>query len=97
MSISKQELKTLARLARLEFSEEEEEKFIPDFEEIIAFAGQINNEVEGDTSAIREVTARTVKWEDLREDEVEESLPCEKVTSNVTPQDGYFPVRRVVK
>lgn len=97
MSITQKELKTLARLARIEFSEEEEQKFIPDFEEIIAFADRINGEVEGDTSSIREITARTVEWEDLREDEVCESLPNEKVTSNVVPQDGYFPVRRVVK
>ena len=97
MSISRKEIKTLARLYRLEFSEEEEEKFIPDFEEIIAFADRINESVEGDTSSIREVTARTIAWEDLREDEVEESLPNEKITSNVEAQDGYFPVRRVVK
>lgn len=97
MSISRKEIKTLARLSRLEFSEEEEEKFIPDFEEIIAFADRINESVEGDTSSIREVTARTIAWEDLREDEVTESLPNEKITSNVEAQDGYFPVRRVVK
>lgn len=97
MSISQKEIKTLARLSRLEFSEEEEEKFIPDFEEIIAFADRINLSVTGDTSSIREVAARTIAWEDLREDEVEESLPNEKITSNVEAQDGYFPVRRVVK
>ena len=97
MSISQKEIKTLARLSRLEFSEEEEERFIPDFEEIIAFADRINESVEGDTSSIREVTARTIAWEDLREDEVTESLPNEKITSNVEAQDGYFPVRRVVK
>ncbi|MGN0806766.1 MAG: Asp-tRNA(Asn)/Glu-tRNA(Gln) amidotransferase subunit GatC [Candidatus Coproplasma sp.] len=97
MSISQKEIKTLARLSRLEFSEEEEEKFIPDFEEIIAFADRINGEVVGDTSSIREVSARTIAWQDLREDEVEDSLPNEKITSNVQAQDGYFPVRRVVK
>lgn len=97
MSISQKEIKTLARLSRLEFSEEEEEKFIPEFEEVIAFAARINGEVVGDTASIKEVTARTVAWEDLREDEVRESLPNEKVTSNVEAQDGYFPVRRVVK
>ncbi|MGN1373601.1 MAG: Asp-tRNA(Asn)/Glu-tRNA(Gln) amidotransferase subunit GatC [Candidatus Coproplasma sp.] len=97
MSISQKEIKTLARLSRLEFSEEEEEKFIPDFEEIIAFADRINESVSGDTSSIREVAARTIAWEDLREDEVEESLPNEKITSNVEAQDGFFPVRRVVK
>lgn len=97
MSITEKEIKTLARLSRLVFSDEEIEKFAPEFEEIIDFANKINEQVAGDTGTIREVVARTVKWEDLREDEVKESLPNEKITSNVQAENGYFPVRRVVK
>ncbi|MCM1438181.1 MAG: Asp-tRNA(Asn)/Glu-tRNA(Gln) amidotransferase subunit GatC [Roseburia sp.] len=97
MSVTQKEIKTLARLSRLEFSEEEIERFAPEFEEIIEFANAINGQVEGDTGTIREVVTRTVKWEDLREDEVKESLPNEKITSNVQAENGYFPVRRVVK
>ncbi|MDE6074819.1 MAG: Asp-tRNA(Asn)/Glu-tRNA(Gln) amidotransferase subunit GatC [Clostridia bacterium] len=97
MSVTQKEIKTLARLSRLEFSDDEIEKFAPEFEEIIEFANRINEQVEGDTGSIREVVSRTVKWEDLREDEVKESLPNEKITSNVQAEGGYFPVRRVVK
>lgn len=97
MSVTQKEIKTLARLSRLEFSDEEIEKFAPEFEEIIDFANRINEQVAGDTDTIREVVTRTVKWEDLREDEVVESLPNEKITSNVQAENGYFPVRRVVK
>lgn len=97
MSVTQKEIKTLARLSRLEFSDEEIEKFVPEFEEIIDFANRINGQVAGDTGTIREVVTRTVKWEDLREDEVKESLPNEKITSNVQSENGYFPVRRVVK
>lgn len=97
MSVTQKEIKTLARLSRLEFSDGEIEKFAPEFEEIIDFANTINAQVEGDTGSIREVVARTVKWEDLRGDEVKESLPNEKITSNVQAENGYFPVRRVVK
>ncbi len=97
MSVTQKEIKTLARLSRLEFSDEEIEKFAPEFEEIIDFANRINEQVEGDTDTIREVVTRTVKWEDLREDEVKESLPNEKITSNVQKENGYFHVRRVVK
>ena len=97
MSVTQKEIKTLARLSRLEFSDEEIEKFAPEFEEIIDFANRINEQVAGDTDTIREVVTRTVKWEDLREDEVKESLPNEKITSNVQTENGYFPVRRVVK
>ncbi len=97
MSVDQKTIKTLARLSRLEFSDEEIEKFAPEFEEIIDFANRINEQVSGDTESIREVVTRTVGWEDLREDEVKESLPNEKITSNVQAENGYFPVRRVVK
>ena len=97
MSVTQKEIKTLARLSRLEFSDEEIEKSAPEFEEIIEFANAINVQVEGDADSIREVVTRTVKWEDLREDEVKESMPCEKITSNVQAENGYFPVKRVVK
>lgn len=97
MSVTQKEIKTLARLSRLEFTDEEIEKFAPEFEEIIDFANRINEQVSGDTGTIREVVTRTVRWEDLREDEVKESLPNEKITSNVQAENGYFPVKRVVK
>ena len=97
MPITQKEIKTLARLSRLEFSDGEIERFASEFEEIIEFANRINGQVEGDASSICEVVTRTVKWEDLREDEVKESLPNEKITSNVEAENGYFPVRRVVK
>lgn len=97
MAISEKEIKTLARLARLDFSEEETAKFVPEFEEIIEFANSINSQVQGDTSSIREVTMRIARLDELRADEVQESLPSEKVTSNVHSDNGYFAVRRVVK
>lgn len=97
MAISEKEIKTLARLARLDFSEEETAKFVPEFEEIIEFANSINGQVQGDTSSIREVTTRIAQLDELRADEVQESLPSEKVTSNVHSDNGYFAVRRVVK
>lgn len=97
MAITEQEIKNLAKLAKLNFSEDEMQSFAGEFEEIIEFANGINASVSGDTSTIREVVARTVRWEDLRGDEVVESLPNEKVTSNVRAENGYFPVKRVVK
>jgi aspartyl-tRNA(Asn)/glutamyl-tRNA(Gln) amidotransferase subunit C len=97
MAISKGEIKTLARLCRLEFDDDKCEKFAPEFEEIIEFANRINEQVEGDTESIREVTSRTIDWEDLRPDMVKESLPDEKILSNVEGENGYFSVKRVVK
>ena len=97
MSVTRQQIKTLARLARLDFDDKKCEEFAPRFEEIIAFADTINNSVEGDTDTIREVIDRTAEWKELREDVVEESLPQGKILSNVDSENGYFPVKRVVK
>ena len=95
--ITAKEIKSLARLAKLDFSDERCEEFKGEFEEIIAFANAINSSVVGDTSAIREVGGEEVHDETLRQDVVSESLPNEKITSNVEAEGGYFPVRRVVK
>lgn len=97
MAITSKELQTLVRLAKLEFPEEELEKFRGGFEEMISFCDGINSEIEGDTSSIREVDSREIEWEDLREECVEESLPNEKILSNVQGERGYFAVKRVVK
>jgi aspartyl-tRNA(Asn)/glutamyl-tRNA(Gln) amidotransferase subunit C len=97
MAISVAEIKTLAKLCKLDFDDEKCREFAPEFEEIIEFANRINEQVEGDTDSIREVNSRTIDWEDLRSDEVTESLPNEKILSNVQGENGYFSVKRVVK
>ncbi len=97
MAITEKELKTLAKLSRLEFSEEELAGFKSGFEEMIEFCDGINSEIGGDTSSIREVGSMQTEWKDLREDVVEESLPNEKILSNVHGERGYFAVKRVVK
>ena len=97
MAVSEKEFKTLARLARLSFEDKEIADFVKEFDEIIDFANAVNNEIEGDSADIREVPARTIAWEDLREDEVIDSLDPQKILSNVNSDNGYFPVKRVVK
>lgn len=95
--ITQEEIKSLARLAKLSFTDEELQSFSSEFVEIIAFADEINGQIEGDTDSIREVAERAVALNDLRADEVCESLPEEKVTANALSENGYFSVRRVVK
>ena len=46
--ISKEEVIKLAKLARLDFSDDELDKIIKDMDDIIAFADTINNSVEGE-------------------------------------------------
>lgn len=97
MSIGEEEIKALARLAKLDFDAERCRDFAGGFAEIIAFANTVNTEIAGDASSIKEVGGEFVSYENLRGDEAEESLSNEKITSNVSAQDGYFPVGRVVK
>lgn len=97
MTVTREEIKNLARLARLEFDDERCAAFEGEFEEIVRFANAVNCEIAGDTDTIREVGGREIALEDLRSDEVRESLPNEKITSNVKAENGYFSVRRVVR
>ncbi|MCH5314900.1 MAG: Asp-tRNA(Asn)/Glu-tRNA(Gln) amidotransferase subunit GatC [Eubacterium sp.] len=91
--ITKEEVLKLANLARLDFSDAELDKIIGDMDEIIAFADTINNSVEGDAEKIRNVSASATPAEDFREDVVKESLPNEKILSNVNASKGMFCVK----
>ena len=97
MAISKTEIEKLAKLAKLEFSDEELERFTAEFDEIIAFADTINQSIEGGTEQIKSVDARIVSFDDLRPDEVEPSLPNEKILSNVEGYNGFFSLERSKK
>ena len=97
MAITQEEIKSLARLAKLSFTDEQLQGFSSEFGEIIAFADEINRYVEGDTYEIKEVEKRFVELNELRSDEVQESLPSEKITGNAVCENGYFSVKRVVK
>ncbi len=88
--VSKEEIITLARLAKLKFTDEEIENFTGEMEEIIDFANRIN----AMSSDSEEVIDKVVRLDDLREDEIIESLPQETITSNVDSIDGFFPVKR---
>lgn len=91
--ITKDEVIKLARLARLDFSDEELDKIIKDMDDIIAFADTINNSVEGDADKIRNVSSTATPAEAFRADVVKESLPNEKILSNVNGSKGMFCVK----
>jgi aspartyl-tRNA(Asn)/glutamyl-tRNA(Gln) amidotransferase subunit C len=97
MAILKNEIEKLAKLAKLSFSDEELERFTDEFDEIIAFADTINQSIEGGTEQIRSVGAGMVSFDDLRPDEVVQSLPGEKILSNVEGYNGFFSVERSKK
>ena len=97
MHIDEREIELLAKLSKLAFDEQKLRDFAGEFEEIINFADTINTSVSGDTQTIREIGGQEIPLDRLREDEVLESLPREKILSNVESENGYFHVKRVVK
>ena len=92
--ISIEECKHIEELSKLEFSDDEREEFLKVFDSIIDFASQINGAVaEGETSFIK-----TIKLQDLREDEVKESLSQDEVVLNAPNKNkGCFVVPRIME
>jgi aspartyl-tRNA(Asn)/glutamyl-tRNA(Gln) amidotransferase subunit C len=93
--ITKDQVKHVANLARLEFTEKEIESYAYQLDEIIAFA-ELLNEVETDnvepTSHVLDV--RNV----LREDEMKSSLSNDDALKNAPDQkDGQFKVPSVLE
>lgn len=92
MALTETEIKRLAWLAKLKFTEEELAVLTENMAEIIEFADTINASV-GTLPAGNDF-ARVCEFDDLRKDEVQESNLSEEVTSNIEAEDGFFPVRR---
>lgn len=93
--ITKNQVKHVAHLARLDFNEEEIEHFAYQLDEIIHFAEKLN---EVDTGNV-EPTSHVLEVRNiLREDEKKESLPRENALKNAPDQkDGQFKVPSVLE
>ena len=93
--ISKDEVKHVAHLARLEFSEQDVEKFANQLDAIIGFAEQLN---ELDTSNVKPTTHVLDMKNILREDKSVKGLPREEVLKNAPDhQDGQVRVPTILE
>ena len=95
MNITKEQVKHVAKLARLNLTEEEKERLTGEMENIIAFADKLN---ELDTTGV-EPTAHVIPIQNIfREDVVKPSYEREKILGNAPSQeDGCFLVPQVVE
>lgn len=94
MAISKEEVIHMAKLASLNLSEEEIEKYKVDMQEIIEFAKLINNV---NTDGLNETVAVNEKSNVLRKDEVVNFENRELLLSNAPSQDeGMFRIPKVI-
>ena len=94
MAISKEEVIHIAKLASLNLSDEEIERYTKDMQEILGFANMINNV---NTDGMNETVGANEKCNVLRKDEVVESSNREILLKNAPSQDdGMFRIPKVL-
>jgi len=91
----KMDIEKVARLARLELSEDEKETFGSQMEQILAYMEQLNRI---DTTGV-EPTSHAIPISNVfRDDDVKPSLPQEEVLGIAPEQgDGHFKVPRIIE
>ena len=94
MAISKEEIIHIAKLASLNLSEEEIERYTKDMQEILEFASFINTV---NTDGMNETTGDNQKSNVFRKDEVINFQNRELLLQNAPSQDeGMFRIPKVI-
>ncbi len=95
MGISKEEVLHVAHLARLEFSEEELERFTTELSRILEYMNKLS---ELDTSSV-EPMYHAIELENVfRKDVVRESFTEEEILKNAPrKKESYFVVPKVIR
>jgi len=95
VKITKEEVEHVAHLARLNFREEEKEKFTSQLNDILVYM-EILNKV--DTDGVAPMTHAITLFNAFREDEVKESIGQEKTLANAPDKLGEsFRVPKVIE
>lgn len=94
MSISKEEIIHIAKLASLNLSEEEIEKYTKDMQEILEFANTVNNV---STDDVNETIGANGLYNVFRKDEIKQIIEKEELLKNAPSQDeGMFRIPKVI-
>lgn len=95
MSITTKDVEHVAKLARLELSAEEKERFTGQLNAILAYAEKLH---ELDTEHVQPTSHVLKVFNVMRDDEVRPSLPIEQVMKNAPEEDeGQFRVPAVLE
>ena len=95
MGISADDVKYVAQLSRLEFKEDEIEKFTKDLSSIVGYVNKLN---ELDTEDLEALVNPIYIENDFREDDIKDSLDRENVLLNAPEkEEGYFKVPTVIE
>ncbi len=91
----KMDIEKVARLARLELSEEEKDTFGNQIEQILTYMEQLNRL---DTTGVEPTSHAIPIYNVFRDDEVKPSFPHEEVLA-IAPdeEDGHFRVPRIIE
>lgn len=94
MSVTKKDVEHIAKLARLEFSEEEKEKFTRQFNDILSYIEQLNKL---DTSKVEPLSHVIELNNVFRTDEVKPGLTPDQALMNAPAKtDKFFKVPKVI-
>ncbi|MFR7873510.1 Asp-tRNA(Asn)/Glu-tRNA(Gln) amidotransferase subunit GatC [Peptoniphilus grossensis] len=92
--MNKEDIKHIADIAQIDFSEEELDKFAPSFDENIELVNKIK---EIDTEGVEKVFQVNGTENNIREDKTGESLSQEEALENAaTKKYGYFKLIKFV-
>ena len=94
MKIQREDVEKIAKLAKLQFSEDEIETFRGHLEEILNYVNQLN---ELNTENVEPTYYVQHTGDVMREDEVKPSIPREESLKNAPAQDkGFFRVPKII-
>jgi aspartyl-tRNA(Asn)/glutamyl-tRNA(Gln) amidotransferase subunit C len=94
MAISKEEIIHIAKLASLNLSEAEIERYANDMTEILEFANMINSV---DTDDVNETIGANEKYNVFRKDEIVQSIDRDDLLQNApSKDDGMFRIPKVI-
>ncbi len=95
MAISKEEIIHIAKLASLNLTEEEIERYAQDMTDILEFAEVVNNL---NTDEIKETVGINGEYNVFRKDEVKQTISKEELLKNAPSQDdGMFRIPKVIQ
>ncbi|MCR8644741.1 Asp-tRNA(Asn)/Glu-tRNA(Gln) amidotransferase subunit GatC [Paenibacillus sp. N1-5-1-14] len=95
MSITLKDVEHVAKLARLDLTDEEKDQFTDQLNAILKYAEQLG---ELDTTGVQPTSHAMILNNVMREDEVKPSLPIEKVMLNAPEEEeGQFKVPAVLE
>jgi aspartyl-tRNA(Asn)/glutamyl-tRNA(Gln) amidotransferase subunit C len=95
MSVSSEQVRHIARLARLAMSDEELERLVPELNAIIGWVEQLG---EVDTDGVEPLTAVIEQKLRLRDDVVTDGKIRDEVLANAPEaQHGFFAVPKVIE